>query len=299
VKMAERHSKVDRSIYAPPPRALDWLSLLPDALAARDLRELVARVVAYRRAGRPVIWMMGAHPLKLGLGPLICGLIRHGWIQHVAVNGAAIVHDVELTKYGHTSEDVEEALLDGSYGSTEEVTRWINDTVYGNVLHGCGLGESIGMGLALEPELPLHESLFATAVGENLPITVHVGIGTDIYHACASACGATLGEASLADFQQFVETLRQAEGRAVLLNWGSAVLLPEVALKAFGVLRRHGVDLSGLLAANFDMLSMYRPRTQLVERVRRMGGTACDFRGHHELMMPLFASALSHALLNP
>lgn len=294
--VADRPTKVTVADFAKPldPKAARAvLESLPDQLAARALREVVARTVAAHRAGRPVVAMIGGHVIKVGVPPCLVGLIERGVITHLAMNGAAAIHDVEIARSGRTSEDVEANLHQGRFGMVDETGDFMNEAMRAGAARGDGLGECWGR--AVEEEKAPHRDvcLLAAAWRKAIPATVHVAIGTDTIHHHPRCDGAALGETTLRDFRIFAGTLAEARG-AVVLNFGSAVLMPEVFLKALSVARNLGADLTGLTTANFDQIQHYRPRLNVVERPTRgaEGGRGYSLTGHHEIMVPLFSAAV-------
>lgn len=294
--VSERATKVSVAEFArplAPAAARAVLAALPDQLAGTALREIVARTVAAHRAGRPVVAMVGGHVIKTGVTPALIALLDRGVIRHVAMNGAAAIHDVEIARIGRTSEDVEANLHQGTFGMVDETGDFMNDAMRTGADRGEGLGECWGR--ALEEIRAPHAavSLLAAAWRKRVPATVHVAIGTDTIHHHPRCDGAALGETTLRDFRIFAATLAEARG-AVVLNFGSAVLMPEVFLKALSVARNLGADLAGLTTANFDQIQHYRPRLNVVERPTRgaEGGRGFSITGHHELLVPLFSAAV-------
>lgn len=268
-----------------------WLSSLPNILAAGDFRAVVDRMVAAKRSGGGIIWGFGAHVLKTGLSPVIVDLMRRGFVSALATNGAGLIHDFEIALAGSTSEDVDEALGPGRFGMAEETGTLLNAAIAGGVADGLGLGQSVGRYLA-EVEAP-HATLSVTAVAAELgiPLTVHVAIGTDIIHMHPAASGAAIGEGSLRDFRYFVSNVARLD-HGVYLNCGSAVVLPEVFLKAVALARNQGLPLTGLTTVNIDFVRLYRPQTNVVARPTKGIGTGYSLTGHHELLIPLLAAAL-------
>jgi hypothetical protein len=264
----------------------EFLASLPDVLAAHDLRDLVSAIVAARRAGRGVLVMLGGHVVKVGVVPCLLTLARRGLITAFALNGAAAIHDVELALFGETSEDVQAALLDGTFGMADETGRFINETIADGCARGEGFGESVGRAVreACAPHAAL--SLLATAHELGLPATVHVAIGTDIVHQHPTARGEDLGAASLRDFRILAHQVTTLD-HGVALNLGSAVVLPEVFLKAVAVARNLGHPVAALFAANLDMIQHYRPLRNVVERPTAGDGHGITLTGHHEIMVPL------------
>jgi deoxyhypusine synthase len=269
----------------------EFFSALPDVLAARDLRELARSIVKARTAGRPCLLMMGAHPLKVGLGPLICALIRDGIFNGLATNGAAIIHDFELAFAGRTSEDVAAGLADGSFGMAEETGSFLNGAAKEAARTGAGLGETVGRQLSNCNFKYSHESIFACAYQAGIPATVHVTLGADIIHMHPSVDGAAIGAASMTDFHRMVALIGRLS-RGVVVNLGSAVVMPEVFLKALNLARNLGFRVSGFTTADLDFVRQYRPRLNVVERPTRDSGRGFALTGHHEIMFPLLAAAI-------
>ena len=293
--VAERPTRVSVRDFARPldPRAAAAVvASLPDQLAARTLRELVARIARAHRAGRPVVAMLGGHVVKAGASPCLIALLERRVVTHLAMNGAAAIHDVEIARVGATSEDVEANLHAGTFGMVDETGDFMNAAAREGVRRGEGLGECWGR--ALCEERPEHEgsSLLAVAYRQGCPATVHVAIGTDTIHHHPGCDGAALGEAALRDFRILAASLAEARG-AVVLNLGSAVLMPEVFLKALAVARNLGADLAGLTTANLDQIQHYRPRVNVLERpTRGTGGSGYALTGHHEILLPLLTGAV-------
>ncbi len=291
----QRHSKVHREELAQPFRRGDFFETfwhsLPNILAAKDLRELVQRILAAREQDKPVIVMMGAHVIKVGLSPLLIDLMRKNFITCLAMNGAGVVHDTELALFGQTSEEVADGLADGSFGMARETGECINQAVAGGKSLGQGFGEAVGAALA-KTQSGNNLSLLATAFELNIPATVHVAIGTDIIHQHPSADGAAYGELSFRDFKIFTAQVGHINDGGVVLNIGSNVLMPEVFLKALTVCRNLNPPVNNFYTANFDMFAHYRPRVNVVQRPTLQGGKGYNFIGHHEIMIPLLAAAL-------
>lgn len=264
---------------------------LPNILVSRDLRALVDRIVKAHDKGKMILLMMGAHVIKCGLSPLVIDLMEKRVIKAVALNGAGIIHDTEIAMIGRTSEDVGEGILDGSFGMAKETARFINEAINSGYRRGIGIGESVGEAI-IKNKLP-HSRLSVLANGHKLhtPVTVHVAIGTDIIHQHPSANGAAIGEGSLLDFRNFIYSISRLE-RGVAMNFGSAVILPEVFLKAVTVARNLGFKLDKFTTANFDMINQYRPRQNILARPTSKGGDGYNIIGHHEIMMPLLYRAI-------
>jgi len=297
--VAARPTRVSVSQFAKPPdaeAAARLLDSLPDQLAARGLREIVTRVAKAVAAGRPVLAMCGGHVVKTGVSPCLIALMERRAITHLALNGSAALHDVEIARAGRTSEDVEAHLQSGTFGMVDETGDFMNAAMAEGARRQEGLGECWGRALAEEKAPHLSASLLASAWRLRIPVTVHVAIGTDTIHFHPRCDGAALGETSLRDFRILAATLAQARG-SVALNFGSAVLMPEVFLKALTVARNLGADLSDLTTVNFDQIQHYRPRVNVVERpTRGSGSRGFAITGHHEILLPLFAGAVLAAL---
>jgi hypothetical protein len=275
-----------------PGAAAAVMAALPDQLAARALREVVDRVAQAARARRPVVAMCGGHVVKVGVTPCLVSLAERGALTHLALNGAAALHDVEIARTGRTSEEVEAHLHEGSFGMVDETGDFMNAAMIEGARRDEGLGECWGRALVEEQAPHRDVSLLAAAWRLGIPATVHVAIGTDTVHHHPRCDGAALGVAALRDFRILAATLAEARGAAVL-NFGSAVLMPEVFLKALSVARNLGADLADLTTANFDQIQHYRPRLNVVERpTRAPGARGYALTGHHEILVPLFAAAV-------
>jgi len=289
--VSERASKVEASaLYRPPSDPASFTEFwdsLPDQLAARDLRELVTRLVAARREGAGVLVMLGAHVIKTGMGPGLIQLMREGWITALAMNGATVIHDLELAFFGRTSEDVAAQLPEGKFGMADETSRWLNEWTRGAAERGEGLGEGLGRQF-LEAKAPFREvSILAAAYELGIPATVHLSIGTDINHQHAHFPAAEAGAASARDFRILAATV-QTLSRGAALNLGSAVLMPEVFLKAVSVAINLGTRFEDLTTAVFDFQKHYRPLENVVRRPTAGVGRGMYIVGHHELILPLF-----------
>ena len=275
-----------------PNDALRLLDSLPDVLAGRAARACVDAIVASHAAGRPVVALIGAHVVKVGVQPHLVRLIESGVITHVALHGAGAIHDLEVALFGTTSEDVEANLASGTFGMVRETPEFFHRAVADGRAEGEGLGECLGRAIVEAKAPHADSSLLAVAFRTNVPATVHVALGTDTIHAHPAADGAALGETSLRDFRILAHTLARAEG-ATVLNLGSAVLLPEVFLKALTVARNLGASLAGLTTVNLDQIQHYRPRVNVLERpTQGPGGRGIAITGHHELLIPLIAQAV-------
>ncbi len=298
VSIANRKSKVTIEDFARLPDDFSWFErlkeMIPAILKGNDLRELSGRLVRARREGRPLILMMGAHVVKCGFGRIIGDLVQRDVVTGIAMNGACAIHDIEIAMWGKTSEDVEEGLKRGEFGMAGETSEFFDSASARCLDHRMGLGEALGRELtdrdAPNPEV----SILAAATSTGIPLTVHVAIGTDIVHQHDGADGRAIGQGSLTDFRRFASEIAGLNG-GVVLNIGSAVMLPEVFLKALAMARNTGGDLGEFTTANFDMYSHYRPSANVVRRPRALGGTTFEFLGHHELLLPVFfASVLAN-----
>ncbi|MGW8161604.1 MAG: hypothetical protein ACWGN1_05095 [Desulfobulbales bacterium] len=273
------------------------LDSLPAQLAGRDFPELVQRIAAAYANDKPVLLGMGAHVIKVGLNPVLIGLMQKGIITGIALNGAGIVHDAEIAMVGRTSEEVADVLGAGAFGAARETGEVLNGAICRGAEKNIGLGEAVGEVL-LEQDFPYNDqSLLAQARKMDIPVSVHVAVGTDIIHIHPGADGAAIGQTSHHDFQVFCSQVACMEG-GVYLNVGSAVVLPEVFLKALTVVRNLGYEVKDITTANFDFIRHYRPATNVVCRPTLEGGRGFNFTGHHELMIPLLAAALLDALAN-
>jgi hypothetical protein len=289
--IGKRKSLVRVSDFARPldvPAVLEeFVKSLPDILAARDIRKLVEAIVSAHRDRKPVIIMMGGHVIKTGLSPVIIDLIERGVVKALAMGGATSIHDFEIALFGETSEDVQENIMDGTFGMVEETGSIMNQCIETAARDGLGLGESLGRYLVENRAPHARVSVLARGYEMGIPVTVHVAIGTDIIHQHPACSGAATGEATYRDFLIFAEVVRNVTG-GVVLNVGSAVLMPEVFLKALSLAQNLG-NLGSFTTADFDMISQYRPATNVVKRPSRVGGAGYSFRGHHEIMIPLLA----------
>ncbi|HSF19830.1 MAG TPA: hypothetical protein VLK65_30195 [Vicinamibacteria bacterium] len=297
--LAARRSKVSRDQLGSAPEPGEsfrtFWERLPDVLAVSDLRDLVNRMHGAREQGQALLWGIGAHVIKVGLSPLVIDLMNRGYVSGIALNGAGIVHDFEMAVAGQTSEEVAEVLGAGKFGMAEETGALLNDAIRLGVDDGLGLGESVSAFLAKNDPTHKEVSILWNAYRLTIPVTVHVAVGTDIIHMHPQASGAAIGEGSLQDFRLFASLVRALHGGGVYLNFGSAVILPEVFLKAVSVVRNLRFPLSDFSTANFDFIRHYRPRVNVVERPVTGKGRGFDFVGHHELLLPLLAAALVEA----
>jgi hypothetical protein len=295
MSMDKRTSKVDIADFACLPGGFSWYEdfkkMIPQILRGKDLEDLSVRVVDARRRGRPVIVMMGAHVVKCGLGGLICELMRRDVVTALAMNGACAIHDVEIALWGRTSEDVEAGLERGTFGTTEETSVFFCDAASACLDEDIGLGEAVGRKMEKAGPRNRDLSLMATAHDLGVPVTLHVAIGTDVVHQHDEADGRAIGAGTMRDFRTFVTLIAGLDG-GVVLNLGSAVIMPEVFLKALAKARSTGADLGEFTTANFDMFSHYRPLTSVVKRPRAMGATTFNLMGHHEILLPVFIASI-------
>lgn len=293
--LASRKSKARAADFASPfkdPAASGFVASLPSILAGADLKAIAAAMRTARDDGRGLIWGLGAHVLKTGLSPILIDLMERGFICALALNGAGVIHDFELALSGATSEDVDEALGPGRFGMAEETGRDLNRVINEGVAKGLGLGQSVvGYLHHLQPPFA-NVSVLAAAGRLEIPVTVHVAVGTDIIHMHKDASGAALGEGSLRDFRYFVSNVAKLE-HGVYVNCGSAVILPEVFLKAVALARNTGHSLAGLTTVNIDFIRQYRPLTNVVSRPVAGTGRGYSLVGHHEILIPLLAAALA------
>ena len=294
--LQERINKVSihdfASVPSPEIDLSPFLESLPRILKAPDFLALVDTIVAAHRRQKPVIVMMGGHVIKCGLSPMLIPLAERGVITGFAFNGASSIHDFEIALIGETSEDVGAYLQTGKFGMWEETGRLMNEAIQRAADTGIGMGEALGKSLVEMDAAYTDYSLLAAGIHYAVPITVHVAIGTDIIHQHPAANGAAIGEASFTDFRVLTEMVTHLEGGGVVLNLGSAVILPEVFLKALTIARNLGHTVSHFTTANFDMQQQYRPMENVVKRPTEMGGHGYTFTGHHELMIPLLVQAV-------
>jgi hypothetical protein len=304
--LSSRKSKVSVRDFAKPATGnssiTKFLDSHPNILAAEDLRHLLAAIHRARKQGAPILWGIGGHVIKVGLGPVLIDLMKRGFISSIAMNGAALVHDFEIALAGNTSEDVEAGLGAGQFGMASETGEYINEfSKLAARLH-IGYGEAAGQFLnsgVLNVKYA-HSSVLVAAYKQRIPVTIHLAIGTDIPHMHPAADGPCLGAATFLDFRLFCALVKQMHPGGIYLNWGSAVLLPEVFLKAVSVSRNLGVPLQPITTANFDFIQHYRPLQNVVKRptISERGARKTESRGyaitgHHELLMPLVAAGLA------
>jgi hypothetical protein len=297
--LASRHSKVQVGDFAKPhargATLASFVETLPRILGAETLRGLAADIVRGRGAGRPLLWGLGAHVVKVGLAPVIIDLMERGFVSGLALNGAGIVHDFELAVAGQTSEDVAEGLGSGEFGMARETGEEVNAAIVAGDRDGLGLGAAVGRALQDRKPAHLEMSLLAAAHRLGLPCTVHVALGTDIVHMHPACDPGAVGRATHLDFRLFAGQVAALGGGGVYLNVGSAVLLPEVFLKAVTLARNLGHEITDFSTANLDFLQSYRPLTNVVQRPTNGVGRGYSLTGHHEIMVPLLAAMLVEA----
>jgi hypothetical protein len=297
--LAERANKVAVSDFARIHEKGDslgvFLAKLPRFLVANDFRKVAEAIADAVRKTRPVVLMMGAHPIKCGLNPIIVDAMRRGIVSAVAFNGAGAIHDFETAYQGETSEDVQRGLDDGSFGMVDETSRLMNAALAAGVEAGLGAGRALGRAINGDNFPNKHLSILATGAELDIPVTVHIAIGTDIIHQHPTADGAVLGAGSYRDFQRFASVVAQLEG-GVALNIGSAVIMPEVFLKALTIARNLGHKVEHFTAATFDMIRQYRSAENVVRRPTHLGGHGYYIVGHHEIMIPLLFAAVTELL---
>jgi hypothetical protein len=299
VSIHERRSKVDVSQFPEVPEDFSWYAeyenLLPRILKGNDLRALTDGVVSARAAGRPVILMLGAHVIKCGMGPLLGHLVTRGAVTGVAMNGACAIHDVEIAMWGKTSEDVASNIEAGTFGMSRETAEFMNGAARRSLDEKTGLGAAI-LAMLAEADPPHGQaSLLAACHRAGVDVTCHVAIGTDIVHEHPEADGRAIGHGTMYDFRKFSDWMLGLDG-GVVINVGSAVIMPEVFLKALAVARNKGAELGGFITANFDMLAQYRPLSNVVRRPEAAGGTGYNFIGHHEILLPILVAAIASKL---
>jgi len=292
----ERQSKVTTSHEARPLRAgmsmREFIDGLPAILKADDLKQVAKAVVSAKTRNKPVIAMLGGHVIKTGCSPVLGDLANQGYITHFASNGSACIHDTELARFGHTSEDVASQLEDGSFGMAHDTAALVNGAAKRSAAGLEGFGQAAGAMLIEEKAPHVERALLARAHRLNIPYTLHVALGTDIVHQHPDADGAAIGTASLRDFRIFAATVSRLGDGGVVLNLGSAVVMPEVFLKALSLARNIGHLITHFTTANFDMIQHYRPSVNVIQRPTLSGGKGYSITGHHEIMIPLLAALI-------
>jgi hypothetical protein len=283
--------------FATPPRGdgsfSDFLASLPDVLVAADFRAVVTAIVNAARTGRAVVVMVGGHIVKTGVAPLIIDLMERRVITHLAMNGSGAIHDYEIARFGATSEDVARGLIDGTFGMAEETGRGMNEAFIEGMKNEWGMGESVARALEKTPLAHPEMSLLLAAQRLGIPCTVHAALGAEIIHQHPAANGAAIGDTSHRDFRRLAASLPALDGGGVVLNLGSAVIMPEVFLKALTIARNlHGPKPTNFTTCDMDMLRHYRTRMNVVIRPTNPGGKGYEITGHHEIMIPLLAWAV-------
>ena len=300
ISIEKRKSKVNIAQNAHPVEAgssfkVFWNSL-PNVLKSKDLNELADKVIQAFTGSSPVIIMMGAHVIKTGLNPVIIDLMEKGLIQGLVMNGACCIHDTELAFFGKTSEDVRVTLKNGMFGMVKETADIINTIAITGQKKGMGFGEAAGDFFWKNNPKFIENSIIAKAYKLGIPVTLHVALGTDIVHQHPSANGNAIGEVSMRDFRILTHIISQLDNKSVVLLFGSAVILPEVFVKALSVARNINGKVKGFTTACFDMLDHYRINQNVLKRPVSEGGKSYKITGHHEIMIPLFAAVLKEKL---
>jgi hypothetical protein len=298
VPVAVRENKVSARDFAQPPgndrsfRA--FLHALPDVLVARDFRAVVSAVAAAARRRRGVVIMLGGHVVKTGLAPVLIELMRRGIVTHIAMNGSAAIHDYEVARFGATSEDVAAGLRDGTFGMADETGREMNEAFVAGMRDGLGMGECLGRALDAQSSLANGElSLLLAARRFGIPLSVHAALGAEIIHQHPAANGAAIGDTSHRDFRRLAHSLTALDDGGVVLNLGSAVIMPEVFLKALTIARNLGDGKpQNFTSVDLDMQRHYRPRMNVVQRPTLHSGKGYEITGHHEIMVPLLVWAV-------
>ena len=303
VPIARRPNKVRAEEFASPPPASErtfaaFLASLPDVLVARDFMRVVDAIANAKRNSKAVVVMLGGHVVKTGLAPLLIDLMSRGIITHLGMNGSAAIHDYEVARFGGTSEDVAAGLRDGTFGMAEETGRGLNDAFVAGMKNGQGMGEAIAVALSAEPMLAHPElSVVLSAHRLGIPVSVHAALGAEIIHQHPAANGAAIGDTSHRDFRRLAASLPALHDGGVVLNLGSAVIMPEVFLKALTIARNLGDGKpTNFTTCDLDMQRHYRPRMNVVQRPTLAGGAGYEITGHHELMVPLLAWAVVERL---
>ena len=296
ISITDRKSKVNLKDFAATYNAGDtfsaFIDTLPDILAGRWVRDVIDRICVARHNDRACAVAMGAHVIKCGLSPIIIDLMRRGIITSLSMNGAGAIHDTEMAFWGETSEDVVDGMHSGLFGMARETADFVNGCAVVARDQGLGFGEALGKAVVEADAAHRDVSLLAAGYEYNVPLTIHACIGCDIVHMHPSADGAAIGEASLTDYRILTQALRGLVGGGVLMNIGSAVVLPEVLLKALTTLINLGCDLKNMVGVNLDFVQHYRSNQQVVSRVREIGGEGFALTGHHELLIPLIAAGV-------
>lgn len=300
MSIQDRKSKVDVKDFATPYKAGssmgEWIGALPDILGGQMIKLVIDRICRAREKGKPVVAAMGAHVIKCGLSPIIIDLFKRKIITALALNGAGAIHDSEVARFGRTSEDVVDGMRTGMFGMAVETADFINKGARTAAQQNMGYGESLGKALWDQGAEYADVSILANGYKYDVPVTLHVCIGCDIVHMHPSADGAMIGEASMRDFRIITEAMKDLGDGGVLLNIGSAVVLPEVILKGITTLINLGHSMAGMTGVNLDFVQHYRSNQQVVARVREIGGDGISLTGHHEIMIPLIAAGVIEEL---
>ena len=294
-ELGSRPSKVTVENFAEPIEKEDslkaFLEKLPDVLAVRSLRELAANIRRAKDLKKPIVLGIGGHIVKTGLTPIIIDLMKRGFVSAIASNGSVLVHDTEIALVGFTSEDVDASLGKGDFGAARETGEILNSAAKNGMNDKIGLGEAVGREVSRLNPPNAEFSLLCETYKNKIPFTAHLAIGADIGHFHPSSDGAALGATSHTDFKLFCSIIKELNGGGVYLNLGSAVVLPEIFLKAVTVVRNLGFSLEDFTTANFDFIQHYRPTTNVVRRPTANGaGRGFSITGHHEIMIPLLAA---------
>ncbi|HEY4128987.1 MAG TPA: hypothetical protein VGM50_00100 [Gemmatimonadaceae bacterium] len=295
VPVARRPNKVRAAEFAHPPGSdrsfAAFIDALPDVLVARDFRAVVDAIVRASRRKRGVIVMLGGHVVKTGLAPLLIDLMRRGVITHIGMNGSAAIHDYEIARFGATSEDVAVGLRDGTFGMAEETGRGMNDAFIAGMRAEQGMGESLGRALDARTDLTNPElSILLNAYRLGVPSSVHAALGAEIIHQHPAANGAAIGDTSHRDFRRLAASIADIDDGGVVLNLGSAVIMPEVFLKALTIARNLATGKpTDFVTVDLDMQRHYRPRVNVVQRPTLDSGHGYEITGHHEIMVPVLA----------
>ncbi|HEY0050281.1 MAG TPA: hypothetical protein VGB68_13385 [Pyrinomonadaceae bacterium] len=296
-ELASRPSKVTVRDFSEPVGANDsiknFLEKLPNILAVQSLREIARQIRRAAELNKPIVWGIGGHVVKTGLAPVLIDLLRQGYVSAIAANGSVLVHDTEIAMVGFTSEDVDASLGKGDFGAARETGEILNEAAKSGATDEIGLGEAMGRAVSALNPPNAEVSILCQAYQNKIPFTAHLAIGADIGHFHASCDGAALGKTSHTDFRLFCSIVKEINGGGVYLNLGSAVILPEIFLKAVTVVRNLGYPLADFTTANFDFIQGYRPNTNVVRRPTAGGaGRGFSVTGHHEIMIPLLAAQI-------
>lgn len=297
----EKNTKVDltkfSSVYQEGSGISGLIEGLPKILAGQDFCKVVDAIIQAKKDNRGIIWGLGGHVVKCGLNPVLIDLMHRGFVSALVFNGATAIHDFEIAMVGSTSEDVEKGLPTGDFGTSKETSHWMNDSINEGVSNGKGIGEALGESIIKDEQRFPHAefSLLASAIQKDIPVTVHIAIGTDTIHNHPSADGSALGKGSLQDFRLLASIICKLHNGGVYLNCGSAVILPEIFLKVVSLVRNLGHPLENFTTVNLDFLQHYRPTQNVIKRPTLGSGQGISLTGHHELMIPLLAATLVEA----